>query len=248
MHRPNRSDLIAALLLASFCSVFAQQSPPAAAAAQEPVITRQPTPQYPPAAAAGRISGLVRVHVFVSATGDVAQVKLMSGHPLFADAAKNAAAAMKFAPRSVDGTPQPFSALISYYFELNSHGRASIRQKVSYCASATEPECEEVITAPVRAIDAAPNGDSVKLLPISIVTPALPPEARAQRVEGQVMLSVTISPEGRVTDVTVESGHPLLTKAAVEAMQLWRFAPFIRGGKPVAVHTHIPINFSLNGR
>jgi protein TonB len=39
----------------------------------------------------------------------------------------------------------------------------------------------------------------------------------------------------------------MLVKAAVEAVQQWRYRPYILNGEPVEVETHVTVNFSLTG-
>jgi protein TonB len=60
-----------------------------------------------------------------------------------------------------------------------------------------------------------------------------------------VLLQVTVSETGTVDAVAVMSGHPLLTKAAVEAVQQWRYKPTILNGEPVPVKATVTINFNL---
>jgi protein TonB len=47
------------------------------------------------------------------------------------------------------------------------------------------------------------------------------------------------------TDLRVVSGHPLLVKAALEAVQLWRCKPYTLNNQPVEVDTQIVVNFTL---
>lgn len=54
--------------------------------------------------------------------------------------------------------------------------------------------------------------------------PSYPALARIGQIEGDVYLRVTTDGE-RVASVTVESGPPLLTKAAVENVRTWAFEP-----------------------
>jgi len=52
--------------------------------------------------------------------------------------------------------------------------------------------------------------------------PIYPPLARTARLEGEVHLKITTDGES-VSNVEVESGHPLLTKAAEENVRTWKF-------------------------
>ena len=79
------------------------------------------------------------------------------------------------------------------------------------------------------------------------VAPVYPPLARAARIQGAVELQAVISKEGRIERLQVLHGHPMLVKAAVEAVQQWRYRPYILNGEPVEVETHVTVNFSLMG-
>ena len=82
---------------------------------------------------------------------------------------------------------------------------------------------------------------------LSNPNPAYPPEAVQQRLEGRVILSVTIAASGAVTKVTVAEscGHKVLDQAAQDAVRRWRFSPATRGGKPVEWTARLPIRFRL---
>jgi hypothetical protein len=54
---------------------------------------------------------------------------------------------------------------------------------------------------------------------IRSVPPVYPPEARAARISGAVVLACTITTEGAIGDVRVVSGHPMLRRAAVDAVK-----------------------------
>lgn len=100
----------------------------------------------------------------------------------------------------------------------------------------------------------APLGDAVK--PLDLVTeprpvhrePARYPEtARRHRVEGVVVVKVTVGTEGQVRDVEVVQGRPGgLTQEAVRALKLWKFEPATRNGEPVEWEVEIPIGFKLD--
>jgi protein TonB len=77
------------------------------------------------------------------------------------------------------------------------------------------------------------------------VKPQYPQLARQVRVQGVVILEATISKEGDVHDVRIISGHPLLTEAAREAVEQWRYRPTILNGEPIEVITTITVTFSL---
>jgi protein TonB len=77
--------------------------------------------------------------------------------------------------------------------------------------------------------------------------PIYPPLARQARIQGKVQLHAIIDKEGRVGELQVVSGHPLLVKAALDAVQNWRYQPTVLNGEPVEVDTTIDVNFVLGG-
>ena len=77
--------------------------------------------------------------------------------------------------------------------------------------------------------------------------PVYPPLARQARIQGKVQLHAIIDKEGRVSELQVVSGHPLLVKAALDAVQNWRYQPTVLNGEPVEVDTTIDVNFVLGG-
>ncbi|MGA8154218.1 MAG: energy transducer TonB [Terriglobales bacterium] len=79
------------------------------------------------------------------------------------------------------------------------------------------------------------------------VQPEYPPLARQARIQGTVVLRAVISTEGRIENLQVLSGHPLLVPAAMEAVRQWRYRPYSLNDQPVEVETQITVNFTLAG-
>jgi len=73
----------------------------------------------------------------------------------------------------------------------------------------------------------------------------LPDIAKQARVQGVLILECTISPQGRVTDVKVLRGIPLLDEAAKEAVRQWVYTPTLLNGVPVPVIMTVTVNFRL---
>jgi protein TonB len=61
-----------------------------------------------------------------------------------------------------------------------------------------------------------------------------------------VVLSATIGKDGKILDLKVESGPPLLKQAALDAVRQWEYRPYLLNGEPVEVFTQIEVNFKLN--
>ncbi len=78
------------------------------------------------------------------------------------------------------------------------------------------------------------------------VVPPYPILAKQMRISGTVRLLGVISTSGRIEKLEVIEGHPLLVKAAVEAVQQWIYRPTILNGEPVTVAAPIVVTFILN--
>jgi protein TonB len=91
------------------------------------------------------------------------------------------------------------------------------------------------------------QGGSVQAaLLLNKVQPIYPPLARQTRIAGTVRLHALISKSGSVESLEVLSGHPLLVRAAMDAVQQWRYRPTLLNGEAVEVDTTIDVIFSLN--
>jgi protein TonB len=80
------------------------------------------------------------------------------------------------------------------------------------------------------------------------VNPAYPPIAMQARIQGTVVLQAVIAKDGTVKDLRVISGHPLLVPAALNAVQFWRYKPYVLNDQPVEVDTQVIVNFTLGSR
>ena len=77
------------------------------------------------------------------------------------------------------------------------------------------------------------------------VTRHYPIRAQRERVQGIVVLDVTVGPSGRVDDVRVVRSIPMLDEAAIEAVRQWEYEPTYAGGAPVPVAITVPVSFWL---
>jgi TonB family protein len=77
------------------------------------------------------------------------------------------------------------------------------------------------------------------------VEPEYPAEARAKHVQGEVVLDVQVLGEGKVGNIEIVRGDPLLTDAAIQAVRQWRYRPYFMDGQPVDTPTRITIKFVL---
>ena len=71
--------------------------------------------------------------------------------------------------------------------------------------------------------------------------------ARRARVTGTVIVEAVIDEQGNVTDARVLKGLPMgLDRAAVEAVQTWKFKPATLQGRPVPVYYILTVNFQVD--
>jgi TonB family protein len=99
---------------------------------------------------------------------------------------------------------------------------------------------------PVAPAVPLPIGGDVKAARlISSVPPAYPSLARAQHIEGQVLVDALVDVNGRVSSMKVVSGPVLLHQAAMDALRQWKYQSAILDGKPVPMHLTVTIQFRL---
>ena len=79
-------------------------------------------------------------------------------------------------------------------------------------------------------------------------TPAYPTIAKTAGVTGTIVLAATISKAGLIENLRVLSGHPMLREAAIDAVQKWRYRPYLLNNQPVEVETTINVVFSMGNR
>jgi protein TonB len=110
---------------------------------------------------------------------------------------------------------------------------------------------DDIGTGPAIVVKQAP----AKPLPISSrlmagnllsrILPQYPAIARAAHIQGVVVLQATISKAGSIENLRVISGPPMLRQAALDAVQTWRYKPYLLNGEPVEVETTINVVFNL---
>ncbi len=80
---------------------------------------------------------------------------------------------------------------------------------------------------------------------VTKVPPVYPPIAQAAHVQGTVRLYAIIARDGRVKNLEVMDGPPMLTAAAVDSVKQWVYKPYLLNGEPTEVDTTISVRFDL---
>jgi protein TonB len=76
--------------------------------------------------------------------------------------------------------------------------------------------------------------------------PVYPQLAVMTHTQGTVVLQAIIGKDGAIEDLKVLSGHPLLVRAAMDAVKTWRYQPTLLNSEPVDVLTEIEVRFNLS--
>lgn len=81
---------------------------------------------------------------------------------------------------------------------------------------------------------------------ISAPDPEYSVQARENRIQGTVEMSVVVGPDGLVRESKVEKSLGYgLDEQALKALQQWRFEPATVDGKPVAVRINVQMSFRI---
>jgi TonB family protein len=94
--------------------------------------------------------------------------------------------------------------------------------------------CAQPQANPQQRIDPAVAAGNL----LTRVEPVYPALARAAGIRDYVTLQAIIGQDGRVADLRVLRGHPLLNDAAIAAVKQWRYKP-----QPADVITTVTVNF-----
>jgi len=189
----------------------------ATAASAGPRLVHMAKPAYPAEAKQAGVTGTVVLEAMIAPDGTVRDVKVVSGPPLLVEAAVNAVSKWVYEPVTMDGVAVAVRTKVTLNFGLPAN--IAIEDTVSGANS---------------------------LRPVEMVRPKYPPEAKANRVQGQVRLRAVIATDGSVKTLNVVSGEPQLVEAALEAVRQWKYEPVVFDGKAVEVLVDIDVNFTLS--
>jgi len=78
------------------------------------------------------------------------------------------------------------------------------------------------------------------------MTPQYPAIAKAERIQGTVVLQLEISTAGTVENLSVISGPPMLQQSALKAVKTYSYKPYLSRGKPVIVETQVKVVYRLS--
>jgi TonB family protein len=141
-------------------------------------------------------------------------------------------------PRITHDTAAPMAALLPTLLLVAALGAATL-SAMSSDAPKSAPKFESATSDPVEM-------DFSKILvKHKPEAPAYPADAKAQRIQGTVVVSVTIDPDGKVTETKAISGPPELHACAEDYAKSWTFKPAKMKGKPVPARFKLTMPFRL---
>jgi len=108
-------------------------------------------------------------------------------------------------------------------------------------ANAGRPIVRSVVNAPLRVSSGTEEG-----LLLEKRMPVYPAIARAAGISGTVTLAAIISKSGTIENLRVISGPMMLQQAARDAVETWRYRPYLLDGQPVEVETTVSVIFTLS--
>ena len=91
----------------------------------------------------------------------------------------------------------------------------------------------------------AAGGQIQQLKLVSSPLPVYPSLARAQSMQGDVVIDVLVDATGTVTTMKVISGPALLQQTAMDAIRTWKYEPARLNGAQIAMHAEVRISFRL---
>jgi TonB family protein len=182
-------------------------------------------PEYPEEARVQKVQGDVVLEVNTDVRGHVDLVRVVTGHPMLRLAALHAVNQWRYRPYMLNGEP------VAVQFPV------IVKFRIPGIPYQEEPRSS---SEPYKTSSGVMQGLLQKR-----VDPHYPEEAKLQHIMGDVVLSAVIDKEGKIQHLKVVSGDPILAKAAMDAVQQWRYRPYELEGKPVDVQTTINVRFHM---
>ncbi len=132
------------------------------------------------------------------------------------------------------------------YFQGNSLPDMATGVVIAPVAAAPAVERPAELAAPSAPPRVRIGGKVRPATLVSRVEPVYPVMAQQMHVSGTVELEALIGTDGRIRELKVKSGPPLLVRAAVDAVRQWLYEPTLLNGDPVEVIQPITVRFSLH--
>jgi TonB family protein len=122
-----------------------------------------------------------------------------------------------------------------------------VREKIALMEKLYTPEREREVEKTIAEMQKA-EGDR-KARVIHHVEPEYTPDAREKKIEGTVVLTLTVDHDGLPRNIMVkQSLYPSLDQSAIEAASKMRFEPAMKNGQPASQVLSVEFHFNLEYR
>ena len=212
---------------------------PADAAA---LLVEKVVPPYPEDEIARHIQNNETLAIQIDEQGNVADAKVLSGHPVFAATSLSSVRQWKYRPYLLNGVPVRVTTTVVIAFRF-PNAAAVLEAPKEAAAKSVSNALERPL------VDRSEFGklsiDS-KLLDSRLINrfePQYPQMASVAHIQGDVLLHVLIDKDGHVAKLRAVSGHPLLIQAAKDAVKQWTYKPYEVGGDVIEVESTVKVEF-----
>jgi TonB family protein len=205
----------------------------------QPLVIDRAAAVYPNDAPADAIEGECVLSLVVGADGIPANIHVIRTHGASFDAAAiEALKQSKFEPGTMDGKPVPVRIYARIRF-FEDKRPAFPRFLVRSGPSVGFGQLPRNALSGSRPVDAPP-------ILVNNIVPEFSDQARREKIQGVVMVSLLVNEEGVPIDLSVTKGLGYgLDEKALEAVSQYRFKPAMRGGVPVEARITVEVNFRL---
>lgn len=233
-------------------------------AVPSPAKVKDAPAAYPPEARAAGIAGVVFVDAVIGVDGSVKDATVVGSIPALDAAALAAVRQWQYAPTMADGRAVEVVKLVTIKFSTapGSTPADGIDVARFHEAQGHYADAEAALTQTIAMVrdlrqqSPAKPASPIRLArgvageiraPVKIfdVRPIYPKGAADRKIQGVVVLEVTIATDGLVTNVRVLQSVPGLDDAALTAVRQWRYTPATNDGMATDVISTVTVNFAL---
>jgi TonB family protein len=198
-----------------------------------PIVLERASVVYPAGAPETAIDGATVLRLVIGADGAPSNIEVVFSHgEAFDRAAIDAVQQSKFQAGTLSGNPVPVHifARIRFY----SDGRETYPRIAGHFGAGAGPAAVSS-----RSFDTPP-------VAIHVAAAEYSDRARKAKLNGVVMLSLTVTEEGMPTDIKVVKSLGMgLDESAIKCASEYRFRPATKDGAPVPAHITLEVSFRL---
>jgi TonB family protein len=188
-----------------------------------------------PSVHSGKTSGKLSMYVSTDRDGRIREAyPLNSDNAGLQDSARDQLLKWRLKPAVSDGSPVQTEAALTFAFSTTLDATAAKLTASTPSSKGSLPDMKPIVISPAIASS----------LRTKLYAPIYPQALKEHHISGKVNLDAIIGREGEIISLTpLKSTDPEFTKAAIAAVEHWRYKPYLLNGNPVEIETEITINF-----